>query len=222
PGPKQRPTPVPRTGAPRPGPQLPGTQAPGPQAPGTQTPGTPPQPVERPGAEPGRRSGPLRPAQPGQPAQTGQPAQPDPVRPAARADQPAAGAAPEAGGERRNGVHRNEVAPVERRSRTSADGRSANGAGADGQAVPGAAGRSAGAVNGSAPADQHTAVSPGDGDDAAANGHADGLTTSERSLHASTVAVRVVALAAVAPPVPVGAQPADRRRARQPEQTEAS
>jgi hypothetical protein len=43
------------------------------------------------------------------------------------------------------------------------------------------------------------------------------MSTAERSLHASTVAVRVVALAAVAPAVA-----AARSERREPEQTEAS
>jgi hypothetical protein len=46
------------------------------------------------------------------------------------------------------------------------------------------------------------------------------MTTAERSLHASTVAVRVVALAAVAPAV--AAARSDEARRREPEQTEAS
>ncbi len=46
------------------------------------------------------------------------------------------------------------------------------------------------------------------------------VSTAERSLHASTVAVRVVALAAVAPAV--AAARGDGARRREPEQTEAS
>lgn len=49
----------------------------------------------------------------------------------------------------------------------------------------------------------------------------DGLSTAERSLHASTVAVRVVALAAVAPAV-AAAHGDGGHRSREPEQTEAS
>ncbi|GLZ55020.1 glycosyltransferase family 2 protein [Actinomycetospora sp. NBRC 106378] len=211
-GPAKRPTPVPRTTAPRPGPQQPGQ------------PGRP-APVERPAAEQPQPGG-VRPApRPDQPRPEQRPDQARPARPEPHRLRPAAaGATPETPEPvAAPTVHRNEIAPLERRSRTSADGRPAR----PGQ-VPAVAGAP---VNGSTPngtkaavangapvngAAGHTEVTPRGGEDAPD----DGLTTSERALHASTVAVRVVALAAVAPPA---ARPEDgRRRVRQPEQTEAS
>ncbi|GAA4842791.1 hypothetical protein GCM10023201_36520 [Actinomycetospora corticicola] len=227
-GPAQRPTPVPRTTAPRPGPQ-----------PGRPTP-------ERPAAEqprPDRRPDQPRPDQPrpDQRPEPGRPVRPEPhrLRPAAAGATP--DATQQAASEPAATVHRNEITPLERRSRTSADGRpartgrngapveapaangaTANGVPANGTPVNGAHGPAAngtsanGASANGANGVGHTEVTPRGGD----TGPDDGLSTSERALHASTVAVRVVALAAVAPPA---GRPEDgRRRVRQPEQTEAS
>ncbi|MCD2186391.1 glycosyltransferase family 2 protein [Actinomycetospora soli] len=232
-GPAPRPTPVPRTTGPRPTPQ-PGRPTPAPpERPAAEQP--PARPTPRPDQRPEQRPEPVRPVRP----------EPHRLRPAAAGPEvpetPESPAAPT--------VHRNGITPIERRSRTTADGRPArpatpgepaadatpavngsngthgtNGSthGTNGASSPGAPangtpvnGRPVPATNGTNGAG-HTEVTPRGGEDAPD----DGLTTSERALHASTVAVRVVALAAVAPPA--GRSDDARRRVRQPEQTEAS
>jgi hypothetical protein len=126
-------------------------------------------------------------------------------------------------------VHRNEIAPLERRPRAGANARPADGVAAAQQGAPV---DGAGPANGTAPSSPAlgTPVSDGSpsptgrprpvpagaaaGTPRAATRDGDPVSTAERSLHASTVAVRVVALAAVAPAVAAAR--------REPEQTEAS
>jgi cellulose synthase/poly-beta-1,6-N-acetylglucosamine synthase-like glycosyltransferase len=131
---------------------------------------------------------------------------------------------------RTTAVHRNEIAPLERRSRTAANGRPTPepAAAQDGAAATGTNGT--GSEDAAAPASPATGTPTGRPSPAARPRPApaepadegDGMSTAERSLHASTVAVRVVALAAVAPAVAAARSEDAARRTREPEQTEAS
>jgi hypothetical protein len=105
-------------------------------------------------------------------------------------------------------VHRNEIAPPERRPRVGVNGRSA---------VDGSAGTPAPVTGGSAQQVHTNGAAPAT---PGATGDGGAMSTAERSLHASTVAVRVVALAAVVPAAARGDEA--RPREREPEQTEAS
>jgi cellulose synthase/poly-beta-1,6-N-acetylglucosamine synthase-like glycosyltransferase len=261
PTPAKRPTPAPRPG-PRPGPTPvdPARGAPGPAADRPAAEARPGE-VNRPGPvdpqsdgprpTPTPRPGRLRPARPAPGAEGRRPdARPRP-RPA-EADAPARPAAPSEGRPepvtRTAAVHRNEIAPLERRPRAGANGRGTDAAAQQGVPANGSApvdgsapANGPGPANGSAPGVGPAPSSPAlgtpvpdgrpsptarprpvpaevtSGAPSPATRDGDPMSTAERSLHASTVAVRVVALAAVAPAVA-----AARSARHEPEQTEAS
>ena len=237
--PANRPTPAPRPG-PRPGP-VPGDPARGPVGPT----------ADRPAAEAGRSAEPNRPG-PADPHSEGPRPTPAPrahrmrpIRPVPSGEGPRPDARPRPTGSdgapgrpvtpadgrpepvtRTAAVHRNEIAPLERRPRAGA-GRAADGAApAAQQGVAGGSAPSSPAVGTPVPDRPSPTARPRPTPDGATPGapaaapEGDVVSTAERSLHASTVAVRVVALAAVAPAV--AAARGDGARRREPEQTEAS
>ena len=234
PTPAKRPTPAPRPG-PRPGPTPidPVRPASGPTAdrpaaevarPGdANRPGPADPQADGPRPTPTPRPGRLR---PGRPRPSAEGPRPD-ARPRPRpteADAPARPATPDGRPEpltRTAAVHRNEIAPPERRPRAGANGSapSKGSAPAVGPApsspalgTPVSDGRPSPTARPRPDRAGATAEAP-----SPATRDGDPMSTAERSLHASTVAVRVVALAAVAPAVA-----AARSERREPEQTEAS
>jgi cellulose synthase/poly-beta-1,6-N-acetylglucosamine synthase-like glycosyltransferase len=247
PNPANRPTPVPRPG-PRPGPapidpargpggpaaDRPAAEAarpvepnrPGPTDP--QADGQGPRPAPTPRAH---RMRPVRPVPSGEGQRPDARPRPRPTEADAAPGRPAA-TPPEGRPEpvtRTAAVHRNEIAPLERRPRAGTNGAGTNGVddaaapqGAPANGSPPASPALGNPVSGGRPSPtarpRPAAAAPGTSPAAAREG--DLVSTAERSLHASTVAVRVVALAAVAPAVAAARSEGTRRR--EPEQTEAS